>query len=756
MSQFNITDFPSEILEKIFFYFDDTTNTTIARICKRFNEVVSHTVSRKYNGRSSQKKCYEIEIYDSSIENERHEIMQHHPFILKHVSAIKLIFHDDLNNRNHWIFRIMDTIGRNIKMIWMTAPSYNAESTLHFHHVLTKTPNISHLFVEYVYPINRKWCFRNYRKLTHLEMKIRKMFNENELKPFVKRNKQLKHVTLEIIDFSLLKAFHGSKIQSLLCRFSPLSANQLPVRFQPIQMTNLKSLNLAVPKNALNECIENIVAPCQNIKDLSLVNFSDTIAVTDKSVDILCSLRSIEKLQPCYSISLEHITQLIAELPILVSMELWHSTINDFRVVLKEANKHTTLRHIRFLNRNTDIYDHSLLSWLMENVNDRVQVEFSYVEKLIITKGRVQFDGVTIMSSNGSPIQYEKVNKEWLERIQIMTYVNDQCYDFFSNLPILREFVHECDTDLHIKDETSERVVKRKGKNIRTASTTLSSDYEKSVTCINWLEKYCSKLEELSFYIEDNHDPEEPEEWIFPELKILRIHCRPDRDFVTQSFNGNFFTSLKCQHLSCFKILGQKPLLLTNIQIIHNIDLFDNLVTLEVFNFNESTINLLESFNANVHRNLRNLTLVNRLTNGSRYKMNNKTVSTIAKFTELIQLKLILDGIIETNTKYLFENCTKLVELYLECNFLSSEEFIYKKPIRLFTDIKANCYSLLKLQLVWNQQMMDPHEVYDIKCIFPKVLVKIMQVNKYMRTTAMATINERVNQLEPLFDEFFV
>lgn len=753
MSGFNITDFPTEILEKIFLHFDDTTNAIATGVCKRFREVLNETVRRKYNG-SSRNKWYEMEIFDSPMENEQNEIVQHRPFILNRASAIKLTFHAELNNRNHWIHHVINRIGRNIRMIRLATPMIDDEISLNFYNILSKTPNISHLYVDCVYPTNRKWCHQRYSKLTHLEMRLRTIFDENELKPFVKNNGQLTNVTLRIHDFRLLYAFDQTKIESLHCTFSHLTGKDVPVNIKPIRMTHLKSMYLEVPRNSLNECVEKIIAPCQNLRDLQLLHFDD-IALTDETIDILCAFPLMEIFEPCFHMSLKHIVRLIDKLPTLVSIAFWYKTftIGDYRVLLEAANKHPCLRRIRFRERMTDIYDQSVLSFLMENVNNRIQMEYSICHKLVITKGNVQYNGVTIMSSNGSPIEYGSVTNEWFKGVQLMSYMGDQYYEFFSNLPVLRALFDERENnDLHFSDVTDEGLVKRRGTNITTSSTTLSSNYDQSVNYINWLEKYCHRLQELYIRIENNH-PQLPA-WIFPELNILRINC--DRRHHTVDLI--LFASFKCPLLNCLKFVGHHPVALTNIQVVHDIDLFDNLVTLQIFHFNESMNNLLEHFNRNVQINLRHLTLANRRVDGERYKINNKTIIAIATYPNLIQLKLILAGLNETNTKYLFESCTKLSELYFECNFLSIEEnrcYSYESS-RLFADIKSNCISLKRLQLVWHDRMMDPYKVSGIKRTFPNVLVKIMQIDDRMITTAEKIIHETDNGLERLFDEFEV
>lgn len=759
MDSFNIVEFPTEILEKIFAHFDDTTITKTAGVCKRFNDVLNHTVRRKYNG-STQNNWYEIEIFDGSMESDRHESLHHHPFILRRVSAIKLVFHTELKNQYHWIQQVLQAIGQNIKIICLTNPKCVERKSLDFYNILTNTPNISHLIVDHIYPTNRRWCHQRYKNLTHLEMRIRRLqFDDSDLIAFVWNN-QLKNVKLIVTDFTILHAFNESKIESLSCSLSPVFAKDIPVRIRPIRMNYLKMIDLHVPNNAMNECIERIIALCPNLKDLCLVYFDsdshDEEILTEQSMDILCNLRSLEKFDLVFHISLQNMVRLIANLPILVSITLQYDTltIGDYRMLLNEANKHPRLRHIHFTQFN--LFDDSVLCWLMDNINNQIEVGYSWSPKLTVTKGKVRYDGVTIMSSGESPIEYEKITDDWLEKTILSTRFNEQSYEFFSTLPIPKIqacFNEKENGDLHLRDGTNEAVVKRRGKYIATATTTFSSNIDKSVNHMNWLEKYCDRLRHLSIFIENNH-PELPT-WTFSELNSLRVHCQQDG---AQSFlDMSLFASLKCLQLNCLKFLGCQPTALTNIQIVRNLDLFDNLAILQIFHFNESMENLLDQFNQNMQSSLQNLTLANRQVDGERYKMNNKTITVISKFTNLIQLKLILPAINKTNTKYLFERCTKLTELCFECSFLTSEEGIEGfQSYRIFADIKANCISLERLYLVWHDVMMDPYKVNGIKYTFPNVFVKILQINKRMNTTAEQIVGKTNDELERLFDEFQV
>lgn len=751
MNEFIITDFPTEILEKIFSHFDDTTNAIAIGVCKRFNEVLNETIRRKYNG-SNRNRWYEIEVFDSALESQ--EIIQHSPCILTRVSAINFTFHVELNNQNHWIHRVINRIGRNIRMIRLRTNRINDRISVNFYNILSKTPNISHLYVNCVYPTNRKWCHQRYRKLTHLDINLRTMFDEYELKPFVKNNGQLKNVTLKIFDFRLLYAFDQTKIEFLDCKFSHVTGKDVPVDIEPMRMDHLKTMELEIPKNLFNECVERIVAPCQRLQDLRLVFFKD-FDLTDETIDLLCSLRSLESFEPCFYMPLENYVRFIDKMPTLVTFALWHKafTLDDYRVLLEAANKHPCLSKIRFQGNKLDIYNHSVLNWLMENVNNRIQIDHCLCYKLVISKGKVQYDGVTIMSSNASSsIGYGKVDDEWFERIQFMTSIDEQCYEFFSNLPMLRDrFDESKNTHLHLSDETDEGLVKRRGTNITWASVTFSSSFDKSMNGINWLERYCHRLQELSIRLEHDH-PQLPT-WTFPALNVLRINYGREN----HNLDLLLLESFKCPQLNCLKFVGQHPISMANIQVVHDIDLFDNLVTLEIFHFNASMNNLLEQFNRNVQRNLRHLTLANRQVNFTRFKMNNNTIIAISKYPNLSQLKIILTGLNETNTKFLFENCKKLSELYFECNFLSKDDYgSSSSSSRIFDNIKSNCVALKRLQLVWHDCMMDPYKVDGIKSKFPNVLVKIMQTDGRLNTKAEQIIRERDNGLERLFNEFEV
>ncbi|KAG4070118.1 hypothetical protein HA402_013361 [Bradysia odoriphaga] len=78
-----------------------------------------------------------------------------------------------------------------------------------------------------------------------------------------------------------------------------------------------------------------------------------------------------------------------------------------------------------------------------------------------------------------------------------------------------------------------------------------------------------------------------------------------------------------------------------------------------------------------------------------RYKMNMKTIFAISKYTELVQLKLILPGINETNTKYLLEKCAKLTELCFECNFLTAVDAEnWYESFHTFADVNSKGVSL--------------------------------------------------------------
>lgn len=718
MEPVNILQFPNEILEKIFGNCSDATLTIAAGVCRRFNNSVNNTIRRKYNGENN---FYQIEILDSSMENAQYDFMQHRPFILKRVSSIKLIFRADVNTRSHWINRVLEIIGPNIKMIRLKT-EWNIRAN--FCNILAKTPNISHL----------KIC-------------TDEVVDEIQLKPFVKCVQILK---LEAIHHKILSAFNSSILEELKCTLLHEDIVDMP----SIQMPNLKKLRLYVPKGALNEIIIKIVASAKKLRDLCLSVHENTENaaednLTEQSMDILSNLSSLEKFECGRDMRPQNIASIIGNVRTLVSIVLWHETftIGDYRVLLKEANKNASLRRIHFGEHVT--YEYSLLRWIMDNINEQIRVDYTLNYKLAVSKGKVQFEGVTTMSSNESTIDWEKITEDWLQQIE-----KSPCWiyvigELFSHLPIPIMHARFNNENLHIylDGDTNEAEVKRKGKHISKVSTVLSGNDEESVIRMNWLEKYCPRLQQFSIYIDN--DVEDLPTWTFPELKVLRVRCyKPNEDLVDIT---PFFASLKC-HLSSLELVGSYQL--TNVQVVSDVDLFDHLVDLQIFSYSESAENLLEKFNRNVKRNLRQLTLVNTMHGGGeRYKMNNKTITAISRYTNLLQLRIMLPRINETTTKNLFENCTKLSELLFECNFLSIQGQYSYILHQIFADIKSNCNSLAKLHLVWHGYMMEPSKVHGINGTFPGVFVKIMQLDYRMQTTAEQIIDDRNPPLEQLFDK---
>lgn len=138
----------------------------------------------------------------------------------------------------------------------------------------------------------------------------------------------------------------------------------------------------------------------------------------------------------------------------------------------------------------------------------------------------------------------------------------------------------------------------------------------------------------------------------------------------------------------------------------------------------------MKNLNDVVCHNLRELTLRNIRDliddDNFSYKLDNSIVNAIVRFINLTTLNLILDGIHQTNVKFLFENCSKLKNLAL-CH-VTIDNWMYGDDT--WPIIKKSCLKLEKLQLVIRRLEKPFFSTFLSKLFytFPCITIEILEI----------------------------
>lgn len=104
-----------------------------------------------------------------------------------------------------------------------------------------------------------------------------------------------------------------------------------------------------------------------------------------------------------------------------------------------------------------------------------------------------------------------------------------------------------------------------------------------------------------------------------------------------------------------------------------------------------------------------------------------KLTNNIARFGRLEALHLHINGIDESNFKFLFENCSMLVNLTIFDSITKywSNESVY---IDILRTVKRNCKQIEIVRIVGKKsdfKKYDRSSFYKIKSMFPKALIEL-------------------------------
>lgn len=769
-------DFPNEILLNIFGLLDDQTLLQTTRVCKTFKNLAETAVAEKYNGihfegYDLEYKHYKIEAFKG---NGFNETKQHIPFLVafgEKISSIIIEFYPE-NVDFKWIIRLVKKYLQSTSKVEFTK-SYN----LHFMdngpdmpaevdlvEFIPCFPNLKYLSVSGLKLKGSLWARLHCPSLVEVYFNCIEDFAAHTLKQFCNNNQQLEQFTCRNVSNLTIDTFDGMKLKTLACD-SDSDSDETMNFISETSNVSLPNLVVFATDNRTKSLFEILATSSKNIEKFTVQRAVEPFEISDHQVDILCSFKQLSTLiMKGVIFNVKQVLKLTGELTHLKNLQFVHSnsiSLSDVKNILKTTSN-SKLSKIRINFELTIKEDLPPLSQIHQLFIDFAKpnllllfyitnmVEFKWKYEIVaITKSKVtmstspQREGKLICWNDQTHNEALGMNVLQLDDTslrKIIDYLDDErdllsLHQTCNRMQLLigpifqQEYAdepfHICRT-LH----ETEDYLRCFGKNFPRIFFDIKKCIRSPVTLYwNLIHKYCgNNLKELTL----KHSKNVSElSYLcnsgFRFHKLEKLAFQKSRLIIFQSSVMNYSFCPNLVHLEFDE----------NTRIHRPLDIifgtaFDNLKTLRFEWYNVAVLEFLTNLNDVVCRNLRELTLRNIRDliedddDDFQYKLDNGIINLIARCKNLTKLNLIIDGIHQTNVKFLFENCSNLESIAIchvaqdNCNY----------GLDTWSIIKKSCVKIQKLQVV-NRSLgkkFCEHFLKNIYHIFPHITVEILEI----------------------------
>lgn len=760
--EYQLLDFAEEILMNIFNFFDDCTLLESTRVCRRFKAIAEVATSDKYNG-NHEHNYYKLEEYADDAVDQRAQHLLFFTTFANHIKAVSISFYHQEVEFYNWMFELIIEYCPNVLKLILghfTHPS-NKWIVSHLEHIISRLPKLQSLQFNNIDLNDSRWSEYSCPTLTEIVFNQVNILDLQTLKQFLVNNRQLEsfkcnqlnHVNFAVFDGSNLKEL----IQTDLSKYEVSYSPEASAFFEDSSHVQMEMLKTILVRNPSIDLFEKLATGCVNIETLAVCTMMDFIELTETQMNALLTLKQISSLKlQGVRVSTEQMKELITQSPSLIKLDCTCAdeiSIDDVKDIILHAKDHCELDEIllrsTFENMKPSKLGMKFHNWFKNNAKSNFQFRLlkkvgsvgPAVNEFIVTNEKITRNGALILWNDykqslndpgQSDANFLQLNDKCSEKI--IEYLNEfdklALYQTCNRMQKLIEPMFQkkyANNSFYLRCDSAktEYFIRYFGKYM--TNITFGSDRR----CINidgrcsfhWelIHKYCyaaltnltvqhSSIMQHILHIDEDHIS-------FPNLKKLKFQVPINHVPRLTGFDDVDLIYSFCPNLEQLEF-GNGIALMRSVDTYFD-DGLSNLTTLRIERYTSWWIEFLQALNDDAHHNLCDLTLQNLcdVVNGRlRYQLDNAIVNEIVQFPNLKSLDLLLGAYQNANTKYLFENCSKLEALSITMGS--------SIPHQLFGLIKKICNKLetLKIVVKRNQSLTGLLHLNNVRKYFPPQL----------------------------------
>ncbi|XP_031628060.1 uncharacterized protein LOC116343893 [Contarinia nasturtii] len=715
--------FSDEILLEIFSNFNEIDLLNTAQVCRRFKAIAKEIFAKKYNG-DSDDKYYEISVYGDDSKYDQ----KHYRMFLKifgsEIAAINLTMERRPNKHN--LLNLISKQCRFLKHVIIFNNCYEFNITKS----LKSMPYLTSLTLKSVILMNFYWADYHYPHLTRFKADDIVNMDVEVLKRFLYINPQIKH--LHVIK---CRKFPLAVIQALRDRLKGLTTleyvadkNEFSRNCRDINMIQLKELKITVDGSSFRNVIGAIARGSHVVQrlDVSLINDDDVNidAIHDHVEKIIPLFKHLTSLRlEGFDLGRDTIRFLIHYVPNLVCLKLDGVVLYEF-----------TAERILLIFRRCE----HLKELELESREHRVDVDYFNLE--------FHREFAEIVRNRGDGVKFKLIQPDTKVEMTPHKIVKNDVLMYWTECAVSKNH----STNVHLFD-LGDACLKKIFSYLDEQS--VRTLYE---TCTRTKHAMCERIESQVFTVSDLGNVKDTFDRFGEHITKLAIdvHTNNDNEIAaTWAYIGD--VSERITELSIVKI---------TVNVIDTVKLnFPNLTTLKIMSivsgptyifpqmecpklshleFNEGEITIqskpthfgitlshlrrislnhfsdcigtiLHSMHGKISNQIEELTI--ERVRGTQYEQK-KLVNLATRFHNLTTFNFIPYDIELTNTKYLFQTCTKLVNLSMGI------ESYFDLPSwrKTLQSIKENCKQLATIRLVKHYNYFDPAFLHLVNNLLPK------------------------------------
>ncbi|XP_055310638.1 uncharacterized protein LOC129573735 [Sitodiplosis mosellana] len=724
--EIELLDFPDEVLLNIMIHLNDTTLLNMTRVCKRSKAIAKQAFTKKYNGKNDT-KYFKVNIFHENLIIERKQYQPLFSTFGENMVAMCIRFSDGHFGlavaHDHWIFAMIRRFCTKLSKM-----DIGRGDDVDLLKMFQSLPNASltHLTLSYTRHANTNWSEYRHPNLIYFHMDIG--IGQQKMVDFISTNTQLEEIHLKYV----------------VDNYAPY----------------LKA-------------IEN---KCKNIRKLGIIGLNRDVSpkiVNSKMISILCKLTTLNWLEiNAHGLKLSQLDSLVRQLPNLSTLRL--NNTNATTEIYENLTRTTLIcqRISKLMIRTNDADFSKLSNDLLTHIADEIVLGNKMIvleedkHKIIIVKGEVQRNKIIVYKHDAtdyteSSTNFLDLNDICLAKIVELLEPQHHCalYDTCQRTrKAITDYYSENWLHVHFtSQELTENLLWCLGMEIQF----LGLDQERIPTQNDhgelWrrINRYSINLNHLIIYIDTKNTDNInmiPPDCAWPKLNKLTFST----SFSAYKFADPSSYAVDYETLRSFLCPSLTHLEVISLQIDGDIldhgDHFRHLTVLKFGYYNESVKKFLLALDDNVCEKMQELLIGSQLimaksdADDEPRRIVVELVRIVPRFPKLIELELIVPGVDQCNTKYLFESCTNLVHFGFWCKgsqFLSDD---------LFVHIKDNCMHIETIRLFGHG--IFGYILKKVRKILPHVSVEVaVQDNISFEVTDehSSCDNLAMNVLEPFY-----
>ncbi|XP_055298410.1 uncharacterized protein LOC129566472 [Sitodiplosis mosellana] len=729
--------FSNEILLEIFTNFNDIDLLNTARVCRRFEAIAKETFADKYNG-DSEEKYYDIKVCTKDIVDDQKLYRTFLKTFGNEIAAINITSQRGPNKYN--LLKLIGEHCRSAKHI--TVSTFDSEFNLT--QMIQSMTQLTSLSVKGIKSTNLSWANIRFPRLTTFAIDDIPDIDVEVLKQFLYINPQLERLRINYCTKFPLKVIQAlrDKMKRLKSLEYTSCYNLFGDTCRDINMEQLETLKIAVDATSFRSVLVATTKGSKKIQSLEVLMRDDDVNTEgihqqmDEVIPLFEKLTTLRLVK--FDLTVDVTRYLIRFLPHLVTLKLDGIRLSDFHsydilFIFKKC------KHMKELSMESDSHSikteefnlgfHREFIEITRNRGSGVKFEVIQPEtKMTITAEKIINNDQLIYWNVGteceapnscSNVHFLDLNDKCLSRIY--SYLDEQSERaLYETCTRTKEAMHERITkqvftvvDLNSARDTFKRfgdhitklaidISKKNGAQTAAVWTFIGTEFAEKITELSLVNVKVSAVDSfkvkfpnvttlkiMSVVTSRTH--------IFPPMdcpKLSRLEFHKDEiTFATKA--SNFGVSL--DHLTTIKLVAASKVIR---KILHLLD--------------DRICDQIQEFSVDPQQHI---------PEDNPYKL----FSNVAmRFRNLTTLNFCVPDIEETNTKYLFESCTKIVKLTMGCSYYDINNNNWRRTIK---NIKENCKHLEVIQMISNYFQFDNELLSEIAEAFPKAQFNIVVYN---------------------------